>query len=116
MPEQSVISDVLEDRYGSLWIAATSGLYRRWPDGKCARYTSRDGLPGDYLHDLLLDHEGRMWAGTRSPGFFQFSADATEKPPVVVCPPLAFRQSKFSRLLKPHLSLALLKNRAEWSE
>src|SRR5438477_1776633 len=82
-PEQSYISDVLEDQQGSLWIAAPTGLYRRWPDGSVARYTSRNGLPADYLHDLLIDHEGRLWAATRSSGFFSFTADGTHNPPVV---------------------------------
>ncbi|HMB29282.1 MAG TPA: two-component regulator propeller domain-containing protein, partial [Blastocatellia bacterium] len=78
------IADLLEDRCGSLWIAAYSGLYRRWPDGSVARYTKRDGLPDDYLHDLFEDHEGRLWAGTRYGGFFQFAADDTRRPLVVL--------------------------------
>ena len=82
-PEQRVIADLLEDTRGSLWIAAPSGLYRRWPDGSAARYTLRDGLPNEYLHDLLEDHEGRLWAGTRLGGFFRFSADETQRAPIV---------------------------------
>ena len=78
-PEQRIIADVLEDARGSLWIAAPSGLYRRWPDGSAARYTMRDGLPNEYLQDLLEDHEGRLWAGTRLGGFFRFSADDTRQ-------------------------------------
>jgi ligand-binding sensor domain-containing protein/two-component sensor histidine kinase len=82
-PEQRIVADVLEDARGSLWIAAPSGLYRRWPDGSAARYTKRDGLPGDYVQDLMVDHEGRLWAGTRLSGFFRLSADATHRAPVV---------------------------------
>ena len=82
-PEQSFISDIVEDQQSSLWIATPSGLYRRWSDGSFARYTSRDGLPGDYLHDLLMDHAGRLWAASRLNGFFSFTADGTHKPPVV---------------------------------
>ncbi len=82
--EQRYVSDLLQGRDGSLWIAAPSGLYRRWPDGKFARYTGRDGLPGEFLHDLLIDHDGRLWAGTRGSGFFQFTADMTNRPPVIV--------------------------------
>src|SRR6266436_379819 len=82
-PEQSYISDVLEDQQGSLCIAGPTGLYRRWPDGSLARYTSRNGLQADYLHDLLIDHEGRLWGATRSNGFFSFTADGTHNPPVV---------------------------------
>ena len=82
-PEQRMIGDVLEDRHGSLWIAAPSGLYRRWPDGSVARYTTRDGLPSNFLQDVFEDRTGQLWAGTRTEGFFSFSADATHKPPVV---------------------------------
>ncbi|HEY7184527.1 MAG TPA: two-component regulator propeller domain-containing protein, partial [Blastocatellia bacterium] len=78
------INDLLEDGGGSLWIAAPSGLYRQWPDGGAARYTRRDGLPDDFLHDLFEDHEGRLWAGTRYGGFFQFGADDARRPPVVL--------------------------------
>ena len=78
-----IISDVLESKDGSLWVASPSGLYRRWPDGTSAHYTKRDGLPDNYFHDLFEDHEGHLWAGTRYGGFFRFVADDTHKPPVV---------------------------------
>jgi ligand-binding sensor domain-containing protein/signal transduction histidine kinase len=81
--EQSIVLDILEDKRGPLWVASPSGLYRRWPDGSFARYAMRDGLPGDYLHDLLMDHAGRLWVATRSPGFFSVTADETHKPPIV---------------------------------
>ncbi|HVS21466.1 MAG TPA: two-component regulator propeller domain-containing protein, partial [Pyrinomonadaceae bacterium] len=82
-PEQRIVSDLLEDRYGSLWIAAPSGLYRRWPDGAAARYTTREGLPNNYLQDLLEDHQGRLWVGTRLGGFFRIIADDTHSPPAI---------------------------------
>jgi signal transduction histidine kinase/ligand-binding sensor domain-containing protein len=82
-PEQRAIADLVEDRGHSLWIATPDGLYRRWPDGSAARYTVHDGLPNAYLHCLLRDHLGGLWAGTREAGFFRFRADATHRPPVV---------------------------------
>jgi ligand-binding sensor domain-containing protein/two-component sensor histidine kinase len=82
-PEGRIVSRVLEDRYGSLWIATPSGLYRRWPDGTFAHYTKRDGLPDEYLHDLLEDHQGQLWAGTRYGGFFRFNVDNTANPPKI---------------------------------
>jgi ligand-binding sensor domain-containing protein/signal transduction histidine kinase len=82
-PEQRIVADVLEDERGSLWMAAPSGLYRRWPDGTAARYTTLDDLPNDYVQDLLEDHEGQLWAGTRLGGFFRFTANETRRPPVV---------------------------------
>ena len=82
-PADRVIADLLEDSRHSLWIAATSGLYRRWPDGSTARYTERDGLPGSNVSDLLEDREGHLWAATRAGGFFRFSADDSHKAPTV---------------------------------
>ena len=81
--EQRAVADVLEDASGSLWVAAPSGLYRRWPDGSSARYTQKEGLPNDYLQDLLEDHDGHLWAATLVGGFFRFSAGPSHQPPVV---------------------------------
>jgi ligand-binding sensor domain-containing protein/two-component sensor histidine kinase len=82
-PEQRFVADVVDDARGGLWISAHGGLYRRWPDGSAARYTMRDGLPDFYPSDLLEDHEGRLWVGTRSGGFFRISADDSHRALVV---------------------------------
>ena len=81
--EQRLVADVLQDVHGSLWIAAPSGLYRRWPDGRADRYTKGSGLPSDYLQGLLEDHDGRLWAATLVGGFFRFTPDDSRRPPVV---------------------------------
>src|SRR5262249_31324710 len=81
--EQRFISDLVEDDQHSLWIATPKGLYRRWRDGSTARYTVRDGLPSDFLHCLLRDHKGRLWAGSRDAGFFSFKPGATRGAPEV---------------------------------
>lgn len=96
-PEQRYVGDMVEDRHGSLWVATPSGLYRRWPDGSAARYGTRDGLPGNFLNDLLLDHEGRLWAGSRDAGFFRLDADETHAPPSVAfaLAPRDFGQSEW---------------------
>jgi ligand-binding sensor domain-containing protein/two-component sensor histidine kinase len=82
-PDQRRVADVVDDAHGALWVAAPGGLYRRWPDGSAARYTVRDGLPQDHLSDLLEDHEGRLWVGTRQSGFFRLSADGSRRAPVI---------------------------------
>ena len=84
MPSKSqFVSDLLEDRRGTLWVAGAE-LCRRWPDGSAACYSDRHGLPLYGIHlSLLEDHLGRLWAGTRGRGFFRFSADDTHTPPVV---------------------------------
>jgi signal transduction histidine kinase/ligand-binding sensor domain-containing protein len=82
-PEQRMIAGVLEDAHGLLWIAAPSGLYRRWPNGSAERYTTLDGLPSDYVSGVFEDHAGHLWAGTKLAGFFRFSADGTHTAPVI---------------------------------
>jgi ligand-binding sensor domain-containing protein len=77
------VNDLVEDRHHSIWIAAPSGLYRLWPDGRRARYTEADGLPDAFLHDLLVDANGRLWVATRHHGFFRVEADASRAAPVV---------------------------------
>jgi ligand-binding sensor domain-containing protein len=82
-PDQRFIEDILEDSRGSLWIGATTGLYRRWPDGGSGHYTARDGFPETFVDSLIEDHQGRLWAGTRVNGFFGFHADETHRPPII---------------------------------
>ena len=81
--ERPAIWDLLEDRYGSLWVAYLGALARRWPDGSTVHYSRRDGLPDDNIHDLFEDGRRQLWAGTRLGGFFLFESDATHAPPVV---------------------------------
>src|SRR5262249_32894823 len=80
---QRFVNDIVEDRYGSLWVAAPSGLYRRWSDAAAARYTRHEGLPGDFVHDLLIDHLGQLWVGTREAGFFRLTFNETHAAPSV---------------------------------
>src|SRR5262249_30122890 len=55
---------VVEDRKGSLWIIAQSGLYRLWPNGSVDRYTAEEGLSPELLRGLLEDRTGRMWVAS----------------------------------------------------
>ncbi len=81
--EQAVVADLLEDRFSTLWIATPTGLYRRWLDGYFARYTKSEGMPGEYLQDLLEDDQGRLWVTTRLKGFFRLATDDSKRPPTV---------------------------------
>jgi len=48
---------------GTVWVAASNGLYRydgyRWD-----RYTSTDGLPSDYVRSVRVTRDGKLWVGT----------------------------------------------------
>ncbi|WP_182869737.1 ATP-binding protein [Rhodopirellula sp. JC639] len=48
---------------GSLWFAVSDGLYHydgyRWK-----RFTTKDGLPSNYVRCVLVDDDGMLWVGT----------------------------------------------------
>lgn len=74
------ITDVIEDRLGSIWICGFGCLFRIWPDGMIAEYGEREDQHRNF-HDLFLDHLGRLWAATRENGVLHIRADATHNPP-----------------------------------
>jgi signal transduction histidine kinase/ligand-binding sensor domain-containing protein len=81
--EGRLITSLLEDRHGTLWAGAASGLYRRWANGSAARYGRTDGLPDEYIHALLEDRSGTLWVGTRYGGLLRLAIDAGRRPPII---------------------------------
>ena len=61
--------DILQDKYGFLWIATADGLnrydgynftiYKNDPDNKSS-------LPNNSVYALMIDHDGTFWVGTAS--------------------------------------------------
>lgn len=100
-PEQRYVNAIAADRFGTLWVATPNGLYRRWPDGSTAHYTAKDGLPDNFLHELMIDHEGSLWVGTRNAGFFRLMIDDSHAPPSVAftVTPRDFAQSEWTNQL-----------------
>ena len=72
-----------EDRFHTLVDCGPAALYRRWPDGSTARYTTRDGLPGIDLQNVYEDRAGHFWVATHDAGFAGFEADGSHTPPIV---------------------------------
>lgn len=57
---------VLEDRDGVVWAATWgNGLYRVTSKG-VDTWTTRQGLPDDFVHNLFEDREGNLWIGSRA--------------------------------------------------
>ncbi|HET8675488.1 MAG TPA: two-component regulator propeller domain-containing protein, partial [Blastocatellia bacterium] len=76
--EDRYIESLMEDRLGALWVGSRNGLYRRWPDGRVEAYTTRNGLPSNWITRLLLeDREGRIWVSTASGGVCRLAPDPT---------------------------------------
>jgi signal transduction histidine kinase/streptogramin lyase len=54
-----------QDREGSLWLATSSGLVRRLPDGRSVGYRAPafGGVLRTQARSVLVDREGRIWVG-----------------------------------------------------
>ena len=48
---------------GSVWLGTNAEL-AQWRDGKLTRYTTRDGLPRNYVMALAESADGQLWIGT----------------------------------------------------
>jgi signal transduction histidine kinase/ligand-binding sensor domain-containing protein/BarA-like signal transduction histidine kinase len=63
------------DRDGALWIGTQHGLNHRDEAGNLTGFLASDTLPGsiggNLIPDVLLDHEGNLWAGSDDGGLVQ---------------------------------------------
>src|SRR5262245_46920098 len=66
------VEALLEDRRGHLWLGTNGGGLNRLADGRFERYTTQDGLAGDYVRCLLEDRAGNIWIGTYGGGLSRF--------------------------------------------
>jgi PAS domain S-box-containing protein len=78
-----VARSLIEDHRGALWINASSGLYRRRPDGRIEHFTAAEGLPAEKLSSAMLeDRAGRIWVGAGE-GLCQLVPEPTLNAPAV---------------------------------
>ena len=57
------VTDLLEDRDGSLWVATLNGLCR-FDGSTFQNFTTEDGLPSNRIRCLFEDRQGHLWLGT----------------------------------------------------
>jgi diguanylate cyclase (GGDEF)-like protein len=61
------IEAIVVARDGKLWVGTDNGLYSFDPrTNAAARIAKSDGLPDNWVPDLLLARDGRLWVGTAS--------------------------------------------------
>lgn len=54
------------DDEGVVWIGTLGGGLLRFKDGRFTRFTTRENLPSEHVSQILEDHLGHIWLGTRS--------------------------------------------------
>ncbi len=63
----SHISEIFKDSQGYLWIATTDGI-AQYHDNMFTPYRNLQGLSDNNVLSLTEDHEGTLWAGSRTGG------------------------------------------------
>jgi ligand-binding sensor domain-containing protein/signal transduction histidine kinase len=59
-----IVSSMLRDRDGALWIAASSAGLLHVHQGRTDVFSSADGLSGDQVSAMFEDREGTIWVAT----------------------------------------------------
>jgi signal transduction histidine kinase len=53
------------DAQGTLWIGTSEQGLCRWRDGQLSCFSTNEGLPDNSITQILEDHAGRLWLGSR---------------------------------------------------
>jgi len=73
----SQITCAIEDREGNVWISLTgTGVLKMIPErGEFQVFNRNNGLPNNFVKNILQDREGNIWFGTDGGGLIKYSSD-----------------------------------------
>lgn len=70
--ENIEINQILEDDFGSIWVATEMGLGRiNTTYRKAELFTPEDGLPTRQVSGITFDHEGNLWLSMKKGGLLR---------------------------------------------
>jgi signal transduction histidine kinase/ligand-binding sensor domain-containing protein/ActR/RegA family two-component response regulator len=61
---RSTVTDLISDRAGGLWWAPVGGGLIRGTGTGSSTWTSREGLPSDFVQKIFQGRDGTIWVGT----------------------------------------------------
>lgn len=68
------INSITEDKEGNLWLGSLgNGIYKWEKNGNILNYTMLDGLPSNYIKDILITDNGTIWFATETSGIVQLN-------------------------------------------
>ena len=78
LPAETTTFDILEDQFGFVWIATTSGLWRY--DGRKFKNYKRNpkdstSITDSYVRCLYEDSKGTLWVGTYGGGLHKYNRE-----------------------------------------
>ena len=78
LPIETEAQDILEDRYGFLWIASTNGLWR-FDGGNFKNYSKNEheqtSITDNHISYLFEDSAGVLWVGTYGGGLLKYDRE-----------------------------------------
>ncbi|MBT9188331.1 hybrid sensor histidine kinase/response regulator transcription factor [Zobellia russellii] len=78
LPIETETQDILEDRYGFLWIASTNGLWR-FDGGNFKNYSKNEheqtSITDNHVFCLFEDSAGVLWVGTYGGGLLKYDRE-----------------------------------------
>ncbi len=64
----ATVLSIAEDRRGDLWVGTQGAGLVRLQGGRLTRFTTAEGLPGNWITSLAVDRTGTLWIGTGGNG------------------------------------------------
>ncbi|WP_339714299.1 two-component regulator propeller domain-containing protein [uncultured Kriegella sp.] len=78
LPVETTTSDILEDKYGFVWIASTNGLWR-YDGGNFKNYIKDENeetsITDNHISCLYEDKSGELWVGTYGGGLLKYDRE-----------------------------------------
>jgi len=68
------IRAIHEDQSGAIWVTTKKGLFRK-DDGEWRRFTTEEGLPGNFLLSVHEEADGTLWFTTHGAGLVRYLGD-----------------------------------------
>ena len=69
------ITSVCEDPSGNIWLGTHGNGIFMLDDEYIINYTSRHGLPDDFIRKVISDSRGNIWAASREGGIIKFDGE-----------------------------------------
>lgn len=66
-----------------VWVASQNGVYR-YEKGSWIHYTTEDGLPSNYVNQVYVQSNGKVWACTQRGAVFFDDSDDQEPPDTMI--------------------------------
>ena len=84
----ATVNTIAQDRNGFIWFGTQTGVIRF--DGVNVKfYGTKEGLPGDWIDQLLVAPDGALWVADRNKGIARFDGSRWNQIHLrISCPPL----------------------------